>query len=222
MNDTAPNPPELPWDTAVLAEAARSLLRSGERRLLGLAGPPGVGKSTLAAAICAELGPLAVCVPMDGFHLAEQVLRRLGLSDRKGSPPSFDVGGFQALLRRLREDAEEVVYAPEFRRELEEPVAGAIAVPRGTPLVLVEGNYLLLDDGPWQGTPALLDQIWYLRTDERNRVGRLLRRHREYGRSHADARTWVAANDEPNAELIAATAHRADRVVVLRPDGSAD
>lgn len=100
---------------------------------------------------------------MDGFHLANQVLGALGLAARKGSPATFDAGGFQSLLRRLRAGTEEVVYAPEFVRELEEPMAGALAVPRDIPLVVVEGNYLLLDDGPWRGTPDLFDEVWYLR-----------------------------------------------------------
>lgn len=212
--DAAPEPSVLPWEPTALAEAARALLPGGGRRLLGLVGPPGAGKSTVAAALREQLGPLAVCVPMDGFHLADPVLRELGLSDRKGSPPSFDAGGFQALLRRLRDGTEDVVYAPEFRRELEAAVAGSIAVPREVPLVIVEGNYLLLDDGPWQGTAALLDEVWYLRQDEELRSRRLLARHRAYGRTAAQAEAWVAANDGPNAELVAGTAHRADRVVV--------
>ncbi|MHA6763760.1 nucleoside/nucleotide kinase family protein [Streptacidiphilus sp. PAMC 29251] len=217
--------PVLPWSVPDLAESARALLRPGGRRLLGLTGPPGAGKSALAAELCAALGPLAACVPMDGFHLANQVLRQLGLADRKGSPPSFDVGGFQALLRRLRADtdtgtdagadADEVVYAPEFRRELEEPVAGALAIPGSVRLVVVEGNYLLLDQGRWAETAPLLDEVWYLRPEEPVRLERLLRRHRAHGRSAAEAEAWVAGNDEPNARLIAATAHRANRVIAV-------
>ncbi len=216
MNRPVPPPPVpvLPWSVPVLAEQARALAGSGRRRLLGLAGPPGAGKSTLAAALCEALGPsLAARVPMDGFHLANQVLRELGSAGRKGSPATFDAGGFQALLRRLRADEEEVVYAPEFFRELEEPVAGALAVPRGIPLVVVEGNYLLLDDGPWQGTAAHFDEIWYLRPPEPLRRERLLQRHITHGRSPSLARAWVDGNDDPNAAVVAGTAHRAHRVV---------
>ncbi|WP_372516045.1 nucleoside/nucleotide kinase family protein [Streptantibioticus silvisoli] len=206
--------PVLPWSVPVLAGHARRLVVPGERRLLGLAGPPGAGKSTLAAALCDTLGPaVAARVPMDGFHLANRVLDRLGLADRKGSPATFDAGGFQSLLRRLRAGTEEVVYAPEFLRELEEPVAGALGVPRGVPLVVVEGNYLLLDDGPWHGTSALFDEIWYLRPPEPLRRERLFQRHVHHGRTPSAAEAWVAANDGPNADTVAATAGRADKIV---------
>ncbi|HEX3789920.1 MAG TPA: nucleoside/nucleotide kinase family protein [Pseudonocardiaceae bacterium] len=210
----APLPLTLPWSVPVLAEHARALLRPGTRHLLGLAGAPGAGKSTLAAALCEALGPTAARVPMDGFHLANQVLRQLGLAQRKGAPATFDAGGFHALLRRLRINNEEIVYAPEFFRELEEPVAGALPIPRDTELIIVEGNYLLLDDGPWQGTAQLFDEVWYLRPDETVRQDQLLRRHREHGRSAAEAEAWVAGNDEPNARVVASTALRADKIIM--------
>lgn len=206
-------PPTLPWSVSLLADRARKLIKPGGRTLLGLTGAPGAGKSTMAAALCDALGPAAARVPMDGFHLANQVLRDLGIADRKGSPPSFDVGGFHALLRRLRANTEDVVYAPEFVRELEEPVAGALPVRRDVALVVVEGNYLLLGDGPWQETAALLDEVWYLSADDSIRRDRLVRRHELVGRTPAAAEAWVADNDEPNARLIATTAARADLIV---------
>ena len=206
-------PERLPWSIPVLAERARGLIKPGKRRILGLTGAPGAGKSTMAVALCEALGEQAARVPMDGFHLANQMLRGLGLADRKGSPPTFDVGGFHALLRRLRSNDEDVVYAPEFFREFEEPIAGALAVPREVPLVVVEGNYLLLDEGRWRDTAALLDEVWYLRAEESLRRDRLVLRHRAGGRSLAAARAWVAGNDEPNARLVAATAERADVIV---------
>lgn len=214
--------PVLPWSLPVLVRHARRLVKPGQRRLLGLVGPPGAGKSTMAAALCDALGPQAARVPMDGFHLANRVLREQGLSDRKGSPDTFDAGGFQALLRRLRADTEEVVYAPEFLRELEEPVAGALAIPRKVPLVIVEGNYLLLDEGPWEHTSAHFDEVWYLRPRETLRRQRLVRRHMTHGRSAEAAEAWVAGNDDPNARLVCATAHRADKLVTDRPDWTAE
>src|SRR3954449_6342466 len=123
----------------VLLARARGLLSAGKRRILGIAGPPGGGKSTVARAVVAELGDAARLVPMDGFHLAQAELVRLGRRDRMGAPDTFDAAGYAALLARLRgEDA--MVYAPEFRREIEEPIAGAIAVAHQVPLVVTEGN----------------------------------------------------------------------------------
>ena len=112
-----------------LITRARALVSSGERRVLGIAGPPAAGKSKIARAVLRELGASAVAVPMDGFHLANAELRRLGRADRKGAPDTFDAAGYVDLLRRLRNQGPEVVYAPEFHREVEESYAGAIAVP---------------------------------------------------------------------------------------------
>jgi pantothenate kinase len=204
----------LPWSIPELADRARCLVVPGRRRLLGLAGAPGAGKSTLATQLSDALGPVAARVPMDGFHLANRVLAGLGLADRKGSPPTFDAGGFHALLRRLRADDEDVVYAPEFYRELEEPIAGALPVPRDVPLVIVEGNYLLLDDGPWRGTAGLFDEIWFLSPDDVARRRRLLSRHQAYGRTPAEAEHWVSHNDDPNAAVVAGTRERADVLVI--------
>lgn len=207
------SPVPLPWSIPVLAARAARLVMPGERRLLGLAGPPGAGKSTMAEQLVAALGPSVARVPMDGFHLANQILRELGLADRKGSPASFDVGGFHALLRRLRAHDEDVVYAPEFFRAIEEPIAGALQVPKDIALVIVEGNYLLLDEGPWHGTALFFDEIWYLRPDDTVRTHRLLLRHQAHGRSASVAQAWVSGNDEPNARIVESTAQRADTII---------
>lgn len=197
--------------TAAMHRRLAALLQRGPRVLLGLAGAPGAGKSTLAAALAAVLPPgQAVVVPMDGFHLAQCELERLGRAQRKGAPDTFDVAGFAALLRRLRQpQAGEVVYAPAFRREIEEPVAGAIAVPAELPLVIVEGNYLLLDEPGWRDIAALLDETWYLALDDAERRARLEQRHRQFGRSAAEAAAWVRQTDEPNARRVAASKSRA-------------
>lgn len=189
------------------------LIESGARRLLGLAGPPGGGKSTLAQVLQQAFGARAVVVPMDGFHLANVELQRLGRAGRKGAPDTFDAAGYVALLRRLREPvAGETVYAPAFRREIEEPVAGAIAVPAEVPLVITEGNYLLFDEGPWAAVRPLLDEAWFVDGDDAIRHTRLVARHMAFGRDAAAARAWVEQTDEPNARRIAATAARADLV----------
>lgn len=200
-----------------LVRRARRLVVPGRRRILGIVGPPGSGKSTLAPRLAAALAGQAVVVPMDGFHLAGAELDRLGRQSRKGAPDTFDAAGYVALLRRLREAADGCVYAPEFRREIEEPVAGAIPVPAEVPLVITEGNYLLLEDEPWAQVRPLLDEAWYLAPEEATRLDRLVRRHVAHGRSPAAARAWSLGSDQRNAELIAATRSRADLVFAPPP-----
>jgi pantothenate kinase len=192
-----------------LADRARRLIRPGERRLLGIAGAPAAGKSTLAAAVVEALAPDAVLVPMDGFHLAAAELIRLGRIERKGAPDTFDAAGYTALLRRLRDRTDDVVYAPEFRREIEEPIAGAIAVPRDIPLVVTEGNYLL----HWAPVRALLDEIWFIDLDEPTRLRRLIERHMAYGRTRTVAEGRAHGSDQRNAELILAGRADADLIV---------
>jgi pantothenate kinase len=120
----------------------------------------------------------------------------------------------EALVARFRAD-EPVVYAPEFRREIEEPIAGAIAVPRHVPLVVTEGNYLLVDDDRWRAVRGLLDETWYVEIDEELRVQRLIQRHIQFGKTPEYARAWVMRSDESNAELVKTTATRADVLVRL-------
>ncbi|MEW1635942.1 nucleoside/nucleotide kinase family protein [Streptomyces sp. NPDC093801] len=194
---------------------AEALAATGGRRLLGIAGPPGAGKSTLAARIAEALGPeRAVVVPMDGFHLAQAVLERTGRADRKGAPDTFDAAGYVALLRRLRPPRQgPTVYAPAFDRRLEEPIAGSIPVAPDVPLVITEGNYLLHDAGEWASVRPLLDEAWYLDPAEPLRLDRLIARHVEHGKDPAHARAWVARSDEANARLVALGRHRADLVI---------
>ncbi|MFF9843509.1 nucleoside/nucleotide kinase family protein [Streptomyces sp. NPDC013740] len=197
-----------------LAERARALAGAGGRRVLGIAGPPGAGKSTLAARLVARLDGSAVLVPMDGFHLAQAELERLGRAGRKGAPDTFDAAGYAALLLRVRAaEPGTTVYAPAFDRALEEPVAGAIPVPPEVPLVITEGNYLLHDEGPWSAVLPLLDEAWYLDLDARRRVPRLVARHIRFGKEEETARRWVADSDEANARLVARGRGRAHLVV---------
>lgn len=201
-----------------LVDRAAALGRGPGRAVLGIAGSPGAGKSTLVAALraalTARLPPAAVAhVPMDGFHLADSALAALGRLDAKGAPDTFDAGGYLALLRRLRADAEEVIYAPTFERDLEQPLAGAIAVPRRARLVLTEGNYLLLDAGQWPAVRAELDEAWFCAPDPQRRLARLLARHVAFGKDEPHAAAWVRAVDGPNAALVEASAHRADLTV---------
>ncbi len=200
---------------ATIAESYKDRLNAlrngGGRKILGIVGPPGCGKSTLAAALLNLLGDDAVAVPMDGYHLANVELARLGRAGRKGAEDTFDSAGYVSLLRRLKnQQANEIVYAPEFRREIEEPIANAIPVFPETQLVITEGNYLLLDHGHWAGVSELLDEIWYVDIDHSVRRERLVKRHMHFGRSQSAAEDWVANTDEPNAVRIEATKHRAD------------
>ncbi|MFF3753339.1 nucleoside/nucleotide kinase family protein [Streptomyces sp. NPDC002018] len=198
------------------APAAVGRRPPGHRRVLGIAGPPGAGKSTLAATLVDRLGGLAALVPMDGFHLAQTELNRLGRAGRKGAPDTFDATGYAALLARLRApEPGTVVYAPAFDRSLEEPVAGSIAVGPEIPLVITEGNYLLHDTGPWAPVRTLLDEVWFLELDPGVRVGRLVDRHVRHGKERAYAERWVRESDEANARLVERGRDRADLVVPL-------
>lgn len=198
-----------------LVARARALADAGPRQLLGIAGAPGAGKSTLAERIVAEVGPLARLVPMDGFHLAQSELVRLGREGRKGAPDTFDVNGFVSMLRRLRRLEPTSVWAPVFRRDLEEPVAGAIEVPPEVRLVVTEGNYLLLREDPWEEIRTLVHEVWFLDLDAELRVRRLTARHEAYGKTPEQARAWALGSDEANAARVAGTAGHADLVVRL-------
>ena len=196
-----------------LIDRARSLLPGHGRVLLGICGPPGAGKSTLARQVADEVGSAAVVVAMDGFHLQDDELTRLGRLDRKGAPDTFDVDGYVALLRRLREPAERPVYAPAFDRDRELSLAAAVPVLPEHRLVLTEGNYLLLDAPGWREVRGLLDECWFVDLDDDVRRERLVARHVRHGRDREAAAAWVRRSDEANAQLVDATRDRADLVV---------
>jgi pantothenate kinase len=195
-----------------LLDRARALMAGG-RAVLGICGAPGAGKSTLAARLAAAVGPAAVVVPMDGFHLHDDELARLGLSDRKGAPETFDVAGYVALLRRLHIETDHVVYAPEFDRSREESIAGAIAVRPEHGLVVTEGNYLLHDAPGWATVRPLLDETWFVEQNERRRLERLVARHVEHGKPPDLAERWATVSDQANADLVARTRSAADVLV---------
>lgn len=192
-------------------------LRANRNRVvIGIAGCPGAGKSTLAEWVADRLaaaGVRAIIVPMDGFHLADVELDRLGRRGRKGAIDTFDGYGYLALLARIRREPGNIVYAPAFDRTIEEPIAGAIPVSPETEVVLTEGNYLLDDTGPWSAVRRLLDEVWFCDLDDATRQDRLVRRHIRFGKTPEAARAWVLDVDERNAARIKSTMDRADLVV---------
>jgi pantothenate kinase len=195
-----------------LLDRARRLI-GPTRSVLGICGAPGAGKSTLAAAVVEAIGPAAVVVPMDGFHLHDDELARLGLSDRKGAPETFDVAGYVSLLRRLHLETDSVVYAPAFDRARELALAGAIPVRPEHRLVVTEGNYLLHHADGWSDVRPALDEVWYVETDEQARLARLIDRHMAYGRARDLAERWATVSDQANADLVLRTRDSADLVV---------
>ncbi|WP_404391191.1 nucleoside/nucleotide kinase family protein [Humibacillus xanthopallidus] len=222
MSSSAPFDPATGIDA--LVAAAVDLVGDRRRVVLGIAGAPGAGKTTLAEALVrgvarAEGADWVAHVPMDGFHLADVQLDRLGSRSRKGAPDTFDAEGYAALLRRLVDEPESWVYAPGFERTLEQPLAAAMVVQPAARLVVTEGNYLLLPEERWQRARAALAQVWFVTGDDALRRSRLVERHVTFGKEPDAADTWVKQTDEANAALVAAVAHTADRIVVNGPSG---
>lgn len=198
-----------------LVGRARRLCGAGQRRILGITGTPGAGKSTLCAALLDALSTDTVLVGMDGFHFANIELARLDRADRKGAPDTFDIDGYVALLSRLRRQSVAPIYAPIFNRGIEEPIGSAIPIPGNVPLIITEGNYLLLEDHGWNAVRRTLDEVWFLDIDPALREHRLVLRRQQFGHTAADARNWVAKVDEKNAAITDTTRDRADLVVHL-------
>ena len=207
-----------------LVAAALALVGDRRRVVLGIAGAPGAGKSTLAEALVqgvarAEGADWVAHVPMDGFHLADVQLDRLGSRSRKGAPDTFDAEGYATLLRRLVDEPESWVYAPGFERSLEQALAAAMVVPPAARLVVTEGNYLLLEESRWERARAALAEVWFVTGDDDRRRSRLVERHVTFGKEPHAAIAWVEQTDEANAALVAAVADRADRLVLNGPSG---
>jgi pantothenate kinase len=202
-------------DPAALAEYLWEKSAEGAQRIIvGIVGTPGTGKSTFAEQLHEQFAPgTSVIVPMDGFHLANGIIDDTPLRQRKGAIDTMDGGGYVALLHRLRLRDEPVVYAPSYRRGLEEPIAASIPVPASAAIVLTEGNYLLADVSPWDRVRGYLDEAWYVEVPRELRMKRLIQRHIKYGMSAEMALRWASGPDEDNAVLVESTRARADRFI---------
>ncbi|MBC8716179.1 nucleoside/nucleotide kinase family protein [Ochrobactrum sp. Marseille-Q0166] len=206
-----PCPPE-----SLPEEILTKLSNSDGRLIVAIAGPPGAGKSTfseyLRDAINKGGTEPAVIVPMDGFHLDNAILDERGLRSRKGSPPTFDCAGFADLLGRLKNASEDVVI-PVFDRTLDLARAGAAIVHADHRILLVEGNYLLLDQQPWTKLTPFFDMTIFLEVPFAELERRLIQRWLDHGHTEVAARERAFSNDIPNAELVVSTSRNANYVV---------
>lgn len=202
-----------------LAEELLAKIADGKRYILGITGAPAAGKSTVSSLLKERInhlfgGVVAEVAPMDGFHKTNAELMQLGLWELKGIPTTFDAAGFLEKLQAIQDDTASVGW-PTFDRSIEEPTPDGVSINASHKLVLVEGNYLLLDTEPWSQVSQYLDEIWYVDGDEETILPRLLERHIAGGKSPEAARAKVECTDLPNALLILQTKSNCDRIICL-------
>jgi len=189
----------------------QTLAKTSNRIIVAIAGPPGAGKSTLVAEISNSLDG-SVVVPMDGFHLDNVILQQREMMTRKGSPASFDADGYYQFISRLKHSSE-TIYAPIFDRSSDLSRAGAIEIPGTTKIVITEGNYLLLDQAPWNKLAELFDLTVYLDVPSATLRERLINRWLAHGLSAADALKRAESNDLINTNLVVQYSKQADIII---------
>ncbi len=204
--------------------AGLSKVSADNRFIVGIVGFPGAGKSTLAEGLVRSLNAIlepeqkAQILPMDGYHLPNETLDKLGLRALKGIPDTFDARGFIELLTRIRISPPQVLKAPAFDRSIDGSIVDAVEIGADVKVIVTEGNYLLLDQGDWRQIAELLDDSWFLDTSIETIHPRLIARHVEGGRSLEGAIAKVESTDLPNALLIEKSRLRA-RAIVSTVDG---
>jgi len=212
-----PTPLTLLTSLDEVVDRAESLMTSmsGQRKIVGLIGKPGAGKSTLSAQLIEQLGDQAAILNMDGYHFSNLALRELGRADRKGAPDTFDALGFTEILKRVKHEVDQNIYFPVFDRSIEESIAAQGVITPEIKLVITEGNYLLHNDNNWGGVKKFLDESWFIEVDDQIRIERLVNRHHKFGKSKADAHSWATGSDENNAQVVARTRELADVIIKL-------
>ena len=212
-----PTPLTLLTSLDEVVDRAESLMTSmsGQRKIVGLIGKPGAGKSTLSAQLIEQLGDQAAILNMDGYHFSNLALRKLGRADRKGAPDTFDALGFTEILKRVKHEVDQNIYFPVFDRSIEESISAQGVITPEIKLVITEGNYLLHNENNWGGVKKLLDESWFIEVDDQIRIERLVNRHHKFGKSKADAHSWATGSDENNAQVVARTRELADVIIKL-------
>lgn len=200
----------------VIAQIQSLLQSNNPRTIIGIAGKPGAGKSTVVSEIEKRFRPSEVCViAMDGYHLSDETLKELGRYERKGAPDTFDAKAFISLLTKVKSEHKSEHRFPIFHREIEASIEDEGIVPSSAKVIVIEGNYLFSDELNWEGVFPLLDHSWFIEIDNELRIQRLIARHVKYGRTPEVGEERSRGTDEANARFIGKTSKRAENIIKL-------